>query len=199
MHLEGKELCGKNVYCFEKDNKIIMHHFNKKVAELQFNNSENVTHIKIYKKRYVKNILLFIDLKKNLTFDDIIGLPIEFKNVDQLKERLPLSKILYYGTILNSLTLVKYAVDREVEMDHNTFVHAAKHSKFSLLFHLRNNVSFPEEGMIAALEHKNYATIKVLCKKIKSVEKYIELISTKEDHKKIKEMLIKELATRYKR
>jgi hypothetical protein len=199
MHLEGKELCGKNVYCFEKDNKIIMHHFNKKVAELQFNNSENVTHIKIYKKRYVKNILLFIDLKKNLTFDDIIGLPIEFKNVDQLKERLPLSKILYYGTILNSLTLVKYAVDREVEMDHNTFVHAAKHSKFSLLFHLRNNVSFPEEGMIAALEHKNYATIKLLCKKIKSVEKYIELISTKEDHKKIKEMLIKELATRYKR
>jgi hypothetical protein len=199
MHLEGKELCGKNVYCFEKDNKIIMHHFNKKVAELQFNNSENVTHIKIYKKRYVKNILLFIDLKKNLTFDDIIGLPIEFKNLDQLKERLPLSKILYYGTILNSLTLVKYAVDREVEMDHNTFVHAAKHSKFSLLFHLRNNVSFPEEGMIAALEHKNYATIKVLCKKIKSVEKYIELISTKEDHKKIKEMLIKELATRYKR
>jgi|LakMenEpi03Aug12_release.lakeMendotaPanAssembly.Ray.scaffolds.fasta_scaffold152809_5 hypothetical protein len=199
MHLEGKELCGKNVYCFEKDNKIIMHHFNKKVAELQFNNSENVTHIKIYKKRYVKNILLFIDLKKNLTFDDIIGLPIEFKNVDQLKERLPLNKILYYGTILNSLTLVKYAVDREVEMDHNTFVHAAKHSKFSLLFHLRNNVSFPEEGMIAALEHKNYATIKLLCKKIKSVEKYIELISTKEDHKKIKEMLIKELATRYKR
>jgi len=199
MHLEGKELCGKNVYCFEKDNKIIMHHFNKKVAELQFNNSENVTHIKIYKKRYVKNILLFIDLKKNLTFDDIIGLPIEFKNVDQLKERLPLSKILYYGTMLNSLTLVKYAVDREVEMDHNTFVHAAKHSKFSLLFHLRNNVSFPEEGMIAALEHKNYATIKLLCKKIKSVEKYIELISTKEDHKKIKEMLIKELATRYKR
>jgi hypothetical protein len=199
MHLEGKELCGKNVYCFEKDNKIIMHHFNKKVAELQFNNSENVTHIKIYKKRYVKNILLFIDLKKNLTFDDIIGLPIEFKNVDQLKERLPLSKILYYGTILNSLTLVKYAVDREVEMDHNTFVHAAKHSKFSLLFHLRNNVSFPEEGMITALEHKNYATIKLLCKKIKSVEKYIELISTKEDHKKIKEMLIKELATRYKR
>lgn len=84
-------------------------------------------------------------------------------------------------------------------MDHNTFVHAAKHSKFSLLFHLRNNVSFPEEGMIAALEHKNYATIKLLCKKIKSVEKYIELISTKEDHKKIKEMLIKELATRYKR
>lgn len=68
-------------------------------------------------------------------------------------------------------------------MDHNTFVHAAKHSKFSLLFHLRNNVSFPEEGMIAALEHKNYATIKLLCKKIKSVEKYIELISTKEDHK----------------
>ncbi len=199
MHLEGKELCGKNVYCFEKDNKIIMHHFNKKVAELQFNNSENVTHIKIYKKRYVKNILLFIDLKKNLTFDDIIGLPIEFKNLDQLKERLPLSKILYYGTILNSLTLVKYAVDREVEMNHNTFVHAAKHSKFSLLFHLRNNVSFPEEGMIAALEHKNYATIKLLCKKIKSVEKYIELISTKEDHKKIKEMLIKELATRYKR
>jgi len=199
MHLEGKELCGKNVYCFEKDNKIIMHHFNKKVAELQFNNSENVTHIKIYKKRYVKNVLFFIDLKKNLTFDDIIGLPIEFKNVDQLKERLPLSKILYYGTILNSLTLVKYAVDREVEMDHNTFVHAAKHSKFSLLFHLRNNVSFPEEGMIAALEHKNYATIKLLCKKIKSVEKYIELISTKEDHKKIKEMLIKELATRYKR
>jgi hypothetical protein len=199
MHLEGKELCGKNVYCFEKDNKIIMHHFNKKVAELQFNNSENVTHIKIYKKRYVKNILLFIDLKKNLTFDDIIGLPIEFKNIDQLKERLPLSKILYYGTILNSLTLVKYAIDREVEMDHNTFVHAAKHSKFSLLFHLRNNVSFPEEGMIAALEHKNYATIKLLCKKIKSVEKYIELISTKEDHKKIKEMLIKELATRYKR
>jgi hypothetical protein len=50
MHLEGKELCGKNVYCFEKDNKIIMHHFNKKVAELQFNNSENVTHIKIYKQ-----------------------------------------------------------------------------------------------------------------------------------------------------
>jgi len=199
MHLEGKELCGKNVCCFEKDNKIIMHHFNKKVEELKFNNSENVTHIKIYKKRYVKNILLFIDLKKNLTFDDIIGLPIEFKNVDQLKERLPLSKILYYGTILNSLTLVKYAVDREVEMDHNTFVHAAKHSKFSLLFHLRNNVSFPEEGMIAALEYKNYATIKLLCKKIKSVEKYIELISAKEDHKKIKEMLIKELATRYKR
>ena len=199
MHLEGKELCGKNVYCFEKDNKIVMYHSRKKVGELQLNDLGSITHIKIYEKRYVKNMLLFIDLKKNLVFDDIVGFPIEFKYLDQLKERLPLSKILYYGTILNSLTLIKYAVDREVEMDNNTFVHAAKHSKFSLLFHLRNNVSFPEEGMIAALEYKNYATIKLLCKKIKSVEKYIELISAKEDHKKIKEMLIMELAARYRR
>lgn len=64
MHLEGKELCGKNVYCFEKDNKIIMHHFNKKVAELQFNNSENVTHIKIYKKDMLKTFCYSLILKR---------------------------------------------------------------------------------------------------------------------------------------
>ena len=51
MHLEGKELCGKNVYCFEKDNKIVMYHSRKKVGELQLNDLGSITHIKIYEKK----------------------------------------------------------------------------------------------------------------------------------------------------
>ena len=103
LHLEGKELCGKNVYCFEKDNKIVMYHSRKKVGELQLNDLGSITHIKIYEK----SLLIHRDLKEIFgTFQKFTKL-LKFLFFKILKQFiLDLSIFLFDILKIKALTLI---------------------------------------------------------------------------------------------
>lgn len=205
MELQGKHLCGKNIFCVRKKNKIMMYwqkckQFEKKrVGELHLNQDNSIINVILHGKRFAKNMIAFLLINKHFDFFNLKKFPIDYFMVDSLKEKLHPNKILELAIKLNSLKLANYAIEREADLNYDTFIESAKHSNFVLQIHLKNNVSYPEEGMLAALDIKNMTNIKILSKKIKSVEKYIELISVKEKYSKIKDLLIKELTLRHQK
>ena len=198
MRLEGKELGGKNIFFVKRDYGVAMYFHKTRIGEILTTEENSVTSVSIWHKKYIKYMVFYLDVNKKFDFFNLQKFPLNFYCINYLKERFPPNKLLYFAIKIKALSLVNFALEREAELTKTTFIEAARHSNVVLQIHLKNNVSYPEEGMLAALESRNYAAIKTLAKKIISVEKYIEMVAQKEKHIKIKDILVKELARRYK-
>lgn len=196
MQLEGKELCGKNVYVIKNPDKIVMYHCDKKVGEIGLNNDGNVVCIKVNSNRYVRNLIFYINLNKNLIIDDIKEFPCTYKNLNAIKERLHPDKLFHYAIIASSVKLANYALEREAFITMDTFVNSAIHSAAILEIHLKITEKYVEEAMKAAFVNKNYDSIKLLVKKINNISQYIDMCNKEQKYQVIKKIFIKELISR---
>lgn len=196
MQLEGKELCGKNIYVVKKPDKLAIYHHEKKVGELELNDLGNVISAKVNDNRYVRNLIFYINLNKNLIIDDIKEFPCNYKNLNAIKEKLHPDILFKYAIIASSTKLAKYALDREASMTKETFISSAIHSTIILEMHLKITEDYVEEAMNAAFINKNYDSIKILAKKTKNLSNYIDMCNQEEKYQVIKKLLIKELVSR---
>ena len=190
MELTGKELCGKNIFFVKKPNRLSMYHHDKKVGEIELNENGNAIAAKVYSKRYQNNLIYYINSNKNLIIEDIKGFPCDYKSLNEIKERLHPDTLLHYAIISSSTKLALYALEREAFLTKETFVNSAIHSAAILELHLRISEDYIEEAMQAAFENRNYDCIKILAKKTKSLEKYIDLCNSQEKYQAIKKILI---------
>jgi hypothetical protein len=191
MKLEKKELCGKNVFFIKKKNRFSMYANKKKIGEIALNENGSVVKMSAYNKKYVKNMIFFINTHKELVIEDIKGFPLKHNFLSELKERLTPDTLLHYAILANSTSLARYAIEREAKLTRETFINAAIYSTQLVEIHFKDNLDFIEEAMEAAFEHKNYTNIRILAKKTKNLEKYIEMCNKEEKYQVIKKDLIK--------
>ena len=199
MELKNKELCGKNIYLTKRLNKFFMYFNDKKVGEIELNNEGNIIALKAYNKKYVKNLIYYIDSHKNLTIDDINGFPNKYEYLEKIKDRMHPDLLMKHAILANSTTLARYALEREACLTKETIISSAINSSKILEIHISNNVGYLEEAMEAAFENKNYGSIKVLIKKTKNINEYINRCNEEDKYQLIKKYLIQELVKRNKK
>ena len=191
MELRNKELCGKDTFFVKRKNRFSMYLHNKKIGEVCFNEKGNVYRIYVQSKKYIKNMLYYLDCHKEFVIDDIQGFPCEYKYLSVIKDRLSPNTLLRYAILANSKILAIEAINRNAKLTKETFVSSAIHSYQIADIHIKHGLDFIEEAMDAAFDHKNYNSIRSLAKKSKNLEKYIEMCNQKEEYKVIKKDLIK--------
>lgn len=199
MQLEGKELCGKNIYVIKKSDKLLIYHHKNKIGELELNNLGNVISAKVNSTKYIRNLILYINSNKNLIIDDIKEFPCNYKNLNLIKEKLHPDILLKYSIIASSTKLAKYAIEREAFITKDIFISSSIHSAAILAMLLKITENYIEDGMNAAFIHKNYDSIKILAKKTKNLPKYISMCNEEEKYQAIKKILTKELVSRNKK
>ena len=84
MKLEKKELCGKNVFFIKKKNRFSMYANKKKIGEIALNENGSVVKMSAYNKKYVKNMIFFINTHKELVIEDIKGFPLKHNFLSEL-------------------------------------------------------------------------------------------------------------------
>lgn len=196
MELVGKELCGKNIYFVKRTNRLSMYHHEKKVGEITLNENGNVIGTSVYEKQYLKNMIYYININKNLIIDDIKGFPCNYKDLNKIKERLHPDTLFRCAIIASSVKLAEYALEREAFLTKETFISSAIHSASILAIHLRTINDHIEEAMEAAFINKNYDSIKMLAKRTNNLEKYINMCNQEEKYQVIKKILINALVQR---
>jgi hypothetical protein len=173
-----------------------MYFNDKKVGEIELNNEGNVIALKAYNKKYVKNLIYYIDSHKNLTIDDINGLPNKYEYLEKIKDRIHPDILMKYAILANSTKLARYALEREACLTKDTLISSAINSSKILEIHMSNNIDYSEEAMEAAFQSKNYGSIKILIKKTKNINEYISRCNEEEKYQLIKKYLIQELVKR---
>ena len=194
---EKKELCGKNVYFLFQETKVLIYGNERKTGEIILNQNKNISEIKLYNKKYAQNLVYFINLHKEITIDSLDGFPTKQFYLDQIKERLHPDILLKAAIKSKSTKLVKYALEREAFLNEETLVDAAAYCSSILLLNMNQNFNSYENAMEAAFKNKNNKSVKVLVKKIKNLDKYINWCNEGKNYDLIKKIFIKEMVRRH--
>jgi hypothetical protein len=193
-----KEMCGKNVYFINKNNRIVIYDKKKKVGEIETNENKEIVTTKFYKKEYAQNFIFYVNLHTELTITDIKGFPNKYCFLNQIKERIHPDLLLKYAIKCKSVNLVDYALEREASFSEETMAEAASYCNKILLMHFHNGFKFNENLIENAFLNKNYETIRTLSRRTNNLESYIERCNSKENYQAIKKILVKELIKRNK-
>lgn len=190
--------CGKNAYYIKYKDDFSIYKNKKLIARIYLKDNK-VYKFFVKRKQYLRNIILLLNLNKNVIISGVEGFPCNIKYMKHIKEMIVPDVLLSSAIACNSIELGNFAVKKGANLNKDTMVYSAKKSFEILKIHLKKKINFIEEAMEAAFFEKNYNNIKLLCRKTKNLEKYINLCNENSNYNNVKKILTNELVRRNKK